>query len=86
MQPSHPAPISSLNLPLTRAELLALSSAAGVKIDERDRMHGMYRDLELRGYLRRIVSFNPKHYARGDMTPRFCWTRTELAESILGRV
>lgn len=83
---SLPQTISTIGIGLSRAELDALRSAAGRAVDETDAEHGMYRDLELRGYLRRIVSFDPRRYGPGDRSPKFSWTRTEPAESLLVRV
>lgn len=80
-----PAPRPA-NEPLSSAEVEALRGASGQAVDESDKQHAMYRDLELRGYLRRIVSFDPTRYEPGDTAPRFSWTRTEQAESLLVRL
>ncbi len=86
---------SALSAPLTPFERESLRGAGGQLVDERGRDWPMYRDLEIRGYLRRIVSFNPQHYVsdrptdrprgRDVQPPKYAWTRTELAESVLGR-
>lgn len=80
-----PPRIPNLNFPLTPAEILGLRDAPGVLVDD-PKTCRMYLDLECRGYLRRVRSFNREHYSRHDYAPKHCWTRTELGESILGRI
>lgn len=81
-----PTLVPTSNATLSSAEVMAVRHASGQAVDESSREHAMYRDLELRGYLRRIVSFDPRRYQPGDVGPRFSWTRTEQAESLLVRL
>jgi hypothetical protein len=70
---------------LTPLELTALREASGAPVNEDSIHHPICRDLELRGYLRRIVSFDPQRYRQHDTGPRFSWTRTEQGENALLR-
>lgn len=82
----RPRPSPSSWTPLRPEELEALRVASGKPVEPSSSEHVMHMDLETRGYLRRIVSFNREHYRRGDVGPRFAWTRTESGETLLQRL
>lgn len=85
--PSSSRPVSEplRSGPLTPVEIDALARANGELVDEKVPGHSMFHDLEMRGHLRRIRSFNPKHYRRGD-GPKYVWTRTVIGEMVVGRM
>ena len=64
-----------------------LFDAPGMPIDPNYEYHTALLELESLGYLRRVVSFNRRHY-RGATKPghRYCWTRTELGEILASRL
>ncbi len=68
---------------MTPLMLQLLADAPGMLIDRDYVHHATMLALESRGYLRRVVSFNPAHWREGNR--QLCWTRTELGEIVTAR-